>query len=72
MNGTGTRCASNHGLDQVLVDTEFKKRMKLKWMGTGQARSEGMWQKRPGLEGEMAKSVNTAAHIDPEPQVLHP
>lgn len=31
MNETGTPCASNCGSEQVLVETEFMKGMKLKW-----------------------------------------
>lgn len=60
---------TNHGLDQVLVEAEFKKGMKPKQ--TDRDGLEGTWQKGPGLEEGMAKSANTAAHTDPEPQVLH-
>lgn len=45
MNETGTHRASKHSLDQILVETELKKGMKLKWAGMDQDGSEGTQRK---------------------------
>lgn len=62
MNETGTRCASKHGLDQVLVETELKKGMKLKKAGMDQDRSEGTQQKYWDLR-KRQQNLQTQQHI---------
>lgn len=62
MNETGTHCASKHSLDQILVETELKKGMKLKWAGMDQDGSERTqrkywdWRKRQ-------QNLQTQQHI---------
>lgn len=62
MNETVTHCASKHSLDQILVETELKKWMKLKRAGMDQDRSEGTqpkywdWRKKQ-------QNLQTQQHI---------
>jgi len=63
MNETGTPCASNRGLDQVLAETEFKMRMKLKRADSGGSGQVGgnvaEGTRTGGRDGKVCKHSST-------------